>query len=114
MITFFKKYFSGILAILIFFSIIINILIDKNKQKLLEKAYTIKGILIEKYPEGKNPTGTFEFHLKNKKIQFDYIGDFSFLKIGDTVLIEYAKDDPTVAKVKDRYYMKKYNYLKTK
>jgi hypothetical protein len=67
--------------------------------------------------ENRIPNCTVNLMVKNttsKKIQFDYIGDFSFLKIGDTVLIEYAKDDPTVAKVKDRYYMKKYNYLKTK
>jgi hypothetical protein len=34
------------------------------------------------------------------------------MKIGDSVLIEYAIQDPSVARVKDFYYMKKYHYLR--
>jgi hypothetical protein len=112
MIKLIKKYFSGILSIIVLIAIVVNIYIDKKRNKLLEKSIDIKGVLFEKYTEGKNKMGTFEFKLKNSKIKFDYIGDFSFLQIGDTVLIQYAIEDPSVARVKDRYYMRKYKYLK--
>ncbi len=112
MIKLIKKYFSGILSIIVLIAIVVNIYIDKKRNKLLEKSIDIKGVLIEKYSEGKNKTGTFEFKLKNNKIKFDFIGDFSFLQVGDTVLIQYAIEDPSVARVKDRYYMRKYKYLK--
>jgi hypothetical protein len=36
------------------------------------------------------------------------------MNIGDSVLIEYAIQDPSIARVVDRYFMKKYRYLRGK
>jgi hypothetical protein len=52
--------------------------------------------------------GDFEFKIKNKKYTFNDSGDYTFLKIGDSVLIEYSLKDPSVARVIDKCYMQKY------
>jgi hypothetical protein len=92
-----------------------NIYNDNRRNTLFKKSKLTQGFLVrEDHSSHKFLSGDFEFLVKNKKCSFRHNGDFSFLKVGDTVLIEYAIDDPTVARVKDRYYMKKFNYIKKK
>jgi hypothetical protein len=103
------------IVILIIFGLGYNIYNESRRNKLLKKSIIIKGFLVnEDHSSHKFLSGDFEFRVNNKKYNFRHNGDFSFLKVGDTVLIEYAIEDPTVARVKDRYYMKKFNYMKKK
>ncbi len=64
--------------------------------------------------EGKGIVGTrfYYYNQKNKRIEFDQHKYFKDLKIGDTVLIEYAIEDNSVAHVVDKYYMQKHKKLK--
>lgn len=53
------------------------------------------------------------FYLRNEKINTNvWGGDFSFLKKGDTILIKYSVEDPELIELVDKYYMKKYHYLR--
>lgn len=108
----FQKYWAGYLGVLIFFALLFGFINEDRKQKLLQNSRTTHGILIKEDHIGKNPTGTFRYHINGKDFEVDQIGDFSFLNEGDTVLIEYAIEDPTVAKVKDRYYMLNNRHLR--
>ncbi len=102
------------MGVIIFLGLMLNFINENRKQKLLQNSNTTIGLLIEEYSKGKNPKGTFQFELKGKKYVIDHIGDFSYMKKGDSVLLQYSIEDPTVARVKDRYYMKKYKNLAPK
>jgi hypothetical protein len=63
---------------------------------------------------GVRQIANIDFYYYAKKVKYvtnDNV-DFNFGKLGDTVLIEYAIADHSVARVVDKYYMKKYAYLK--
>lgn len=107
-----KSNLAAIIGIIVFFSLLFNILNYYYRDELLKKSYSTIGIMIKDYSKGKNGSGTFEFLIKSKKHYFREIKDFSHLKRGDTVLIEYAIEDPSVARVKDSYYMHKFQRLK--
>lgn len=111
-----KKYTKEIGAILLML-IVMFYLILRNyfHSKLLENAKETKAILIEKSSgHGVNETanGTFKYEVQNELFEFNQSGDYEFMNLGDTVLIEYAIEDHSVARVKDKFYMKKYLYLK--
>ncbi len=108
-----KKNWIIFVIMIIIFGLGYNIYNNSRRNTLLKNSMLITGFLVsEDHSSHKFLSGDFKFLVKNKKYSFRHNGDFSFLKVGDTVLIEYAVDDPTVARVKDRYYMKKYKYLK--
>jgi hypothetical protein len=54
----------------------------------------------------------FIYYVNGKKYGSNESGDYTFMKIGDTILIEYAVKDNSVARVVDKFYMKKYRRLK--
>lgn len=58
--------------------------------------------------------GILEYQVNNKKYMLKDLGDYRMMKIGDTVLIKYADKDHSVARVTDKYYMRKYKMLKKK
>jgi hypothetical protein len=108
-----KSNIIGIWVVLIFLALLINMFIEDRNQKLLNDSKTVFGFLkYEDHASLKYSFGTFIFFVKNKKYEVKSIGDFSFLNQGDTVLITYAIKDPNVAKVTNRYYMRKYKKLK--
>ena len=109
----FQKYWAGYLGVLLFFALLFGLINEDRKQKLMQHSKITFGFLIEEDHSSLNfQHGTFKFQVNGKIQVFDYSGDFSYLSKGDTVLIEYAIEDPTVAKVKDRYYMQKYRHLR--
>ena len=112
---FIKKYWITFLVIFTVLGLSYNIYNDKRRDKLLKKSNYAKGILIEeKHESASFRHGKFYFYVKGMKIIIKDFSYYNHLKIGDTVLIEYAIEDPTVAIVKDKYYMKKFNYMKKK
>lgn len=107
--------------IILFFSfvgvfIIYSFLKEKKDDELLENSIEHFAILI-KINEGNThapSSGDFRYKVKNKEHEFNQSGDYKFMQIGDTVLIEYAIKDNSVSKVVDKYYMKKYRHLMNK
>ena len=105
-------------AVLIFILLGVFILfrdIDRNeKNKLLEKSEETIAIILKKGGGSVNSpyNGKFKYFIDGQKYEFTQSGNFEFMNLGDTVLIEYAIEDHSVARVKDKFYMKKYLYLK--
>ncbi len=88
---------------------------DNRRNNLFKKSSIVKGILFEETHESvRTAHGQFYFFINHKKVKLKEYSFFSHLKKGDTVLIEYAIEDPTVARVKDKYFMRKYKHLKRK
>lgn len=54
------------------------------------------------------PQSFFNFYVQRTKYKIEKHGRFNFLQKGDTVLIEYSIEDPSVGKVIDFCYMKKH------
>jgi hypothetical protein len=112
MIKHFKKYWAGYGAVLLFFVLLYSMLKEDREMKLLQHSKVTYGYLIEEYHESaKFRHGFFYFYAGNERIEIKEFRYFSHLSKGDTVLIEYAIEDPTLARVKDKYYMQKYRHL---
>lgn len=89
---------------------------DYNKT-MLEKGVKNSPALIIRISEGavKVPSyGIFKYYVNGKSFELRESGNFNLMEIGDTVLIEYAVEDHSVARVVDKYYMQQYKYLKKK
>jgi hypothetical protein len=87
---------------------------DYNKI-LLEKGVRNTPAVIIRISEGAVSVpayGVFRFSVDGKIVGFRESGNYLDFNSGDTVLIEYAIADHSVARVVDKYYMKKYAYLK--
>jgi hypothetical protein len=107
---------------LVGFSIVLLIIIligsqffnEYQNDKLLQNSKTTFGNIKKRYHGApKSPKhGDFEYNVDGKEYEFDQPGNYEALSVGDTVLIEYAIADHSVARVIDKYYMKKYVYLK--
>ena len=87
---------------------------EMRDERALEHSRDTTAIITKiKVGGGKSPaSGHFSYRVGSKEYVFSESGRFQFAKIGDTVLIKYAIEDHSVARVKDKYYMKKYHSLK--
>jgi len=89
--------------------------LESRENRLLENYVVTKAVVLEIHkPETIHGSysGLFKYRIRNKTYQFKEIGDFTMLRIGDTIEIKYAFEDYSVAKVFDKYDMKKYRHLK--
>jgi hypothetical protein len=105
-----KKY---LLYIVVFFTIgfILNYFLDKRYDNLISKNTKKTIAIYDGYEVGYNsgPVSYFYFRSKNNNMELlDLYGKYNFLQKGDTVLIIYSKEDPSVGKVIDFCYMKKH------
>lgn len=115
MINFFRKNAWGIWGVLFFFALLYGMLREDRRMKLFQKSEVTIGFLIEEHHGSANfRYGKFYFFVKNKRFDIKVWNYFNELSKNDTVLIEYAIEDPTVARVKDKYYMQKYKQLRKK
>lgn len=105
-----------ILVILLYLPIpITQWIFELNETEKLKHTITCVSVLRNVHfndAVGGSAYGIFEYKVKGKFFRTEEIGDFSFLQIGDSVLIKYAVNDPSVARVLDKYYMQKYKHLK--
>jgi|SRR6218665_203527 len=86
---------------------------DKDERLLKNSSVTTARLIKKKSGAVKSPkSGIFVYEVNGKEYEFYQAGNYLFMQLGDTVLIEYAKKDPSVARVKDKFYMRKYKYLK--
>lgn len=88
--------------------------IDINEEKLLKNSKTSLGEITKiihaapKTSKGMN----FKYIVNGKQYEGYSWGDHELFEVGDTILIEYAVEDHSVARVVDKYYMQKYKYLR--
>ena len=114
-IVFFTKYWTAGLALLIFFVLLYSMLRENRRQNLFQKSNITFAFLIEEYHGSERfRNGRFYYFVNKVRFELKEFRNFKELSKGDTVLIEYALDDPSVARVKDPYYMRKYKHLKNK
>ncbi|WP_343748973.1 hypothetical protein [Fluviicola sp.] len=87
---------------------------EYHRNEMLKIGNETFGVIvsIDPPPVHGSPSAKIAYTIKHKKYVFDEDGSFSFMELGDTVLIRYALKDYSVAKVVDKYYMKKYKYLR--
>ncbi|MCC6700891.1 MAG: hypothetical protein IT221_05165 [Fluviicola sp.] len=113
--NFFKKYWTAGLVLFIFFVLLYSMLKENSREKLFQKSNTTFAVLIEEYHESERfRNGRFYFFVNKRRFEIKEFRNFKELSKGDTVLIEYAVEDPSVARVVDKYYMKKYKHLKNR
>lgn len=103
-----------IIFVLIFFGLafIGAIYFQLKREEKLENTQDSIAIIINK---GKTTRGgaTVYFEVNSERFESKiWGGDYSFLNIGDTILIKYAVEDPELVQVIDKYYMQKYKHLK--
>jgi hypothetical protein len=107
-----NKFLIVCLVCFIFIGLTYNIYNDHKRQKLFQNSKNTIGILIEEsHSSQKFLVGYFYYYVGKKKFKIREKQNFSHLKKGDTVLIRYAVEDPSVARVIDKYYMQKYKHL---
>lgn len=117
-----SKQWKKLILVLLFSTIAVSLIVsyfqDSRKDRLLKNNNRTFAILIHSHDGTAVRAisyGVFIFRDKdNKKIKFEVSGDYTKLEIGDTVLIEYAVEDHSIARVIDKYYMQKYRHLKEK
>jgi hypothetical protein len=93
------------LSVLFFVVLAVSFYFSDKKADKLKNSNTTKAILIyidEYITRGSG--AKIEFQINNKKITTDINCDCRKLNIGDTVLIRYAVDDPTIVRMVDKYY----------
>jgi hypothetical protein len=113
LINFFRKNAGGIWGVLFFLVLLYGMLREDRRMKLFQNTEVTYGFLIEEdHGSAKFRYGKFYFFVKNKRFDVEERDYFTELSKGDTVLIEYAIKDPSVARVNDKYYMQKYKYLR--
>lgn len=81
------------------------------EDKRLKKTKNTTAILVS-IRSGKGvratPSGKYRYSVSGKEYKYDESRNFNSLKVGDTILIKYSVEDPSVARVVEKYYMKKY------
>jgi len=110
-----RVYLPTILLFVIFFVVIFRACQNQHDTKLLENSIITNAIIIEiRTGEAVKsiPTVTYSYNVKGKIYKYEENRNINDLRIGDTLLIEYAVEDHSVARVIDKYYMQKYKYLK--
>lgn len=95
--VFLSALFILVLAVSFYFS-------DKSADKL-DNSITTKAVItyVDEFIT-RGYGAKIEFEVNNKKINSGVDCDCRKLNIGDTVLIRYAVDDPSIVRMVDKYY----------
>jgi len=104
-----KRKDAFILISILIFILSIQYYFEHRNNELLKNSKTTFGIITKIY-EGnpKSPKhADFEYYVNSKKYEFNQTGNYDAFKIGDTVLLEYSIQDHSVARVINKYYMRK-------
>jgi hypothetical protein len=104
-----NKYIIVFIGFIIFSFLIGNYNKKRKKNLLSSKTEIVKGVFQRSYTQiNTGVYSIFKSKINNQEKYFE-IYDFSdFLKKGDTVLIKYSIEDPSIAEVADFCYMKKH------
>ena len=92
-----------------------RILDNIQDQKLLKHSKEIAAIVVKTYQSGYKSSAYSKFKYTVSEMEYEFSqtgGYYKYLKPGDTVLIEYAIKDNSVARVVNSRYMQKFNWKK--
>lgn len=111
-----KKIVGISIIIVMIITLMFRINQTNNINEVLKKTKETKAIIVELKKGGVKSTAgcMFIYHVDRKEYTYFQNGKYDFLKIGDTVLVEYSISDNSIAKIKNKYYMNKYRYLEEK
>lgn len=98
------------ITILVILGLIVNYYLDKRNERLMSKNTDTTIGVYDGFIVVRNtgPKSYFYYFIKDKKMLTSEPGKFNFLQKGDTVLIKYSIEDPSVAEVIDYCYMQKH------
>lgn len=83
--------------------------IFKERKLNYEKSLIAKGIVDRRITSGSGGKVIVVFYkVKNQSYSIIENDNFEFIEKGDTVLVKYLEDDPSLSKVLNFCYMKKY------
>ncbi|OJX38802.1 hypothetical protein [uncultured Flavobacterium sp.] len=95
----------GLILLIIILSQISNHDYEKQMENTSEtKAFYIKNFHVKNF----GPTSYYYYYVDHHKYQGSFYDTDTFLKKGDTILIKYSKENPSLSEVVDKYYMQKY------
>ena len=100
-----KEIWTIVLVILVL--IIANYFFEKRKESLLLNTKNNLAIVTSITQTSKGPTVSYSYTVDGQKYISDYHGG-SFIKVLDTIKIKYSIKDPSLSKVINFCYMKKY------
>lgn len=109
----FKNIFYGLIIGFLILFIIYSGINEQKENKSLEDSIQTTAIVIRTRQGGyKTSAGAdFKYKIGEKVYNFNQTGGFyQYLNVGDTVLIEYAKNDNLIARVIDSKYMQKFHH----
>lgn len=117
MSNFKKRELIFTISFIIFFVIVIIYKVVRyyNEELLLKQTKQTTAVIIE-IRNGSavksTATASYYYHVNKIKYNCEESKNFNDLDKGDTVLIKYSIREPSIARVVDKYYMRKYWHLK--
>lgn len=110
-----KKYIPyillGIIGLMVLFSVIRNSYNESTLNGKTKKCIAIITHITSGTGVRQIAGVDFYYFVNGTKYQNNDNGNFNFMKVGDTILIEYAVVNNSVSRVIDKYYMQKYKHL---
>ena len=85
--------------------ILVNTRIQNQEDNLLQDSIETKAIVTDIIKFRRNHSVEIEYFVNGKSVSNRLSGNSSNLSVGDTILINYAKEDPKVFNVKQLNYM---------
>ena len=93
--------------------IIRNYLDNRYKKLMTKNTKNTKAVFVRSFiSKNSGSMSVYSFDKNGKKEELLISGKSTLIKIGDTVLIKYSREDPSLAEVIDFSYMKKYENVK--
>lgn len=105
----------GRIVIFVMILIAVYVVVDNyRKDTLLRNSYRTTAIIKEIRHGAVRSSKRVEFtySVNGRTYENNEPGNYDDFAIGDTILIEYAIEDHSVARVVDKYYMKKNKHLR--
>jgi hypothetical protein len=106
-----KKHFIILIIVFIIIGNSVFYLFDKFKERKLnnEKSLIAKGVVDRRIKSGSGGKVIVVFYkVKNQSYSIIENDIYDFIEKGDTVLVKYSDDDPSISKVLNFCYMQKY------
>lgn len=110
-----KDLVGGSIIIFVMILITVYVFVDNNQKDLLLRNSCQTIAIIKEIKHGavrSSKRVEFTYSVNGQIYEGNEPGNFDDFMIGDTILIEYAIEDHSVARVVDKYYMKKNKHLR--
>jgi hypothetical protein len=103
-----KKYLIYIILFFIIGLIIRNFLDNRYKKLMTNNTIITKAVFVRSFvSKNSGSISVYSFDKNGEKEEVLISGKSSLINMGDTILIKYSREDPSLAEVIDFSYMKK-------